>query len=764
GSLIAKFDAAGNKTIYQLVEAGHVEDDEDHPPLIVGPGETIDSLFDLAHDSRFAVYQVDFSTEDFGDTKSWEIADATILARSAAASLSVAAGSTGVAISGAGAVALNIIGTTISAYVADSTLGNVGDDIDIDAESSASIAAVVGAFSAAVGVGSTGVGVAIGAGVAINRIGFDLSGSPLGGGIKAYVVDSSIEAGGALTLDAHAAQSIDAVALAGAVAVAAGATGVAVSGSGVFVLNQIGAKVQAYISGNTASSTDTIKAASISIHASDDSVITTVAGAAAAAVAVGQTAIAVSIGAAVAMNEIHTAVDAYIADADVTAAVGTGPTAVAGDITVSAEENARISAIAAAASIAVGVGQTGIAISGAGAGATNVILTSTDAYIEDSTIVKADDVSVEATNASSIAATVAAVAAAVGGGQTGVGAAIGVSLARNLIGNRVNRSMTATTYKSGDTFDEDEHAFSVGDTVLVEGGINDGDVYQYIGPTDGPNDVKALRVKRGETVGNKDLRNTDLWRQMNLDDSQVANVTARVVDTTMQTDGTLSVHATSDQTIDALVLAGSVAVGAGQIGGGLAGAGVGVENRVTSSVEASIDGDGIGMTVGAVDLEALDTSTISADAGAAAIAAGFGQVGVAVSLGVAIAANVIDNTIEAFITGANSGLTAVSGDINVHAADESTIESKSVAASLSVAVGQIGVALAGAGAIAENVIGNEVNAYIEGGSIVEAAARFNYLSDDVLTGTVASPPRIVQNQRVLIVADLDDGPVDPRAG
>src|SRR5688572_28002699 len=140
------------------------------------------------------------------------------------------------------------------------------------------------------------------------------------------------------------------------------------------------------------------------------------------------------------MNEIHTAVDAYIADANITAAVGTGPPAVAGDISVLAEENARISATAAAASIAVGVGQTGIAISGAGAGATNVILTSTDAYIEDSTILDADDVSVEATNASAIEATVAAVAAAVGGGQTGVGAAIGVSLARNLVGNRVNRA------------------------------------------------------------------------------------------------------------------------------------------------------------------------------------------------------------------------------------------------------------------------------------------------------------------------------------
>src|SRR6185503_17627184 len=271
--------------------------------------------------------------------------------------------------------------------------------------------------------------------------------------------------------------------------------------------------------------------------------------------------------------------------------------------------------------------------------------------------------------------------------------------------------------------------------------------------------AKALRIMRGETVGSKDLRNTDLWRQVNLADDQVANVTARVVDTSMQTEGTLSVHATSNQTIDALVLAGSVAVGAGQIGGGLAGAGVGVENRVTSTVEASITGDGTGMTVGAVDIEALDTSTISADAGAAAIAAGFGQVGVAVSLGVAIAANVIDNTIEAFITGANSGLSAVGGDINVHAADESTIDSKSVAASLSVAVGQIGVALAGAGAIAENVISNEVNAYIDGGSIVEAAARFDYVSTDVLqTDPTAGepPPSIQPHQRVRIVANLDD--------
>ena len=52
---------------------------------------------------RFAVYSANLGTEDFTDTKFWEIADASILARSAAASFSVAAGTTGIAVSGAGA-------------------------------------------------------------------------------------------------------------------------------------------------------------------------------------------------------------------------------------------------------------------------------------------------------------------------------------------------------------------------------------------------------------------------------------------------------------------------------------------------------------------------------------------------------------------------------------------------------------------------------------------------------------------------------------
>ena len=74
-------------------------------------------------------------------------------ARSAAASLAIAGGKTGVAISGAGALALNVIGSGTSAYIKDSDFsdfnganGSIGGNVDIDAQNSSSIAAIVGAL------------------------------------------------------------------------------------------------------------------------------------------------------------------------------------------------------------------------------------------------------------------------------------------------------------------------------------------------------------------------------------------------------------------------------------------------------------------------------------------------------------------------------------------------------------------------------------------------------------------------------------------
>jgi hypothetical protein len=751
--------------------------DEDNP-FAINENQTIQGVFGniATNTANFTEFQVDLSAADYTDTRFWEVADASIVARSAAASLAFAAGSTGISVSGAGALALNVIGSGTNAYIKGSTLSSVTGKVDIDAQNASSISAIVGAVSAAVGVGSTGVGVSIGAAIAMNKIGFDLAGNPLAMTVQSYIEDSSINADGALTLDAHANQKIDAVVLAGSVAVAAGSVGVAVSGSGVFVMNQIGADVNAYIQGVNNGGTDIIEAGSISIHASDDSVINNVAGAAAAAIAVGQTGVAVSIGAAVAVNEISTSVDAHISDmadgitADEVELFGAFDNSrIVGDIVVNAVQNAEINAVSAAASIALGFGQAGIAISGAGASATNYILTTTNATIERSKILNADAIDIDATNTSKIDAIVVAASAAIGGGQVGVGASIGVSLARNLIGFELGDYADPITYTTGVTAPKDNNnntdlgfTFAFGDTVLVDGGINDGDVYKYIGPVG----ADALKVEEGQSVGDKDLRNTDLWEQVNLD-RNATNVIAKVVDTSIDSQGTLSVTATSDQTIESAVIAGSVAVGAGQVGVGISGAGVSTQNKINSNVKAYIDGDGsgidAGISVGAIDIDATDSSTINATAGAASIAAGFGQVGVSISIGVAIASNTIDNNIMAYITNADSGISAFKGDIDVHASDDSTITVDAVAASLAFSVGQVGVALAGAGAIAENIIGNDVQAFIDGGSIVEAAARFNYFSTETLTRpdadftTDESPASILTNQVVELATDIDGG-------
>ncbi len=195
------------------------------------------------------------------------------------------------------------------------------------------------------------------------------------------------------------------------------------SGSGVFVFNQIGSDVDSYILGSPGDGdTEIIEAGSISLYASDDSVINTVAGAASAAIAVGQTGVGVSIGAAVAVNEISTSVDANITH------MGDGLTADASEV-INLLGDTRIIGISRSGRSkckdqcrqfgrvhrhGFGQGSGGV---GCGASATNYILTGTNASIENSTILNADSIDIDAVNTSTIKAVVVAASAAIGGGQ-----------------------------------------------------------------------------------------------------------------------------------------------------------------------------------------------------------------------------------------------------------------------------------------------------------------------------------------------------------
>jgi len=191
-------------------------------------------------------------------------------------------------------------------------------------------------------------------------------------------------------------------------------------------------------------------------------------------------------------------------------------------------------------------------------------------------------------------------------------------------------------------------------------------IYRFIG--DDPASINLgnedyTNTNRWDWVGStrvstQDYSNTDMWKQVNLVSSPV-EVQAYIVNSEVDAAGDLTQTAVSDQSIDALVVAGSAAVSGGGVGVSVSGAGAGAINMITSDVKSFIDYDtafGSRLTdidAGSVNLTAQDTSMITAVTGAASVAAAFGGVGVGVSIGVAGAYNEISNDVSAFIADAD---------------------------------------------------------------------------------------------------------------
>ncbi len=450
--------------------------------------------------------------------------------------------------------------------------------------------------------------------------------------IQAYILDSTVDATGVLTLDAVSDEEIDATVFAGSVSISGGLVGVAVSGAGACAENRIATLVQAYVQGDK--DNKGIKAASVGLNAKDTSGIESFTGAVSVAASGGLVGVSLSIGVSVAYNEIDSDVVSFIKDVD----AGVTSTGATGDISVAALEDAEIDATAAAASVAFAVGGVGVSVSGAGVACTNVILGSANAVVDNSVLGSARDVLVDADNTSGINAEVAAISAAVGGGVLGGGAcSIGVAVARNLIG------YTADGVCS-------------------------------------PIEVRAF------------LRDSSVDAARNL-----------------------TVSATSTQDIDGFVGAGSVAASAGGfVGIGLSGAGASAVNRVAANVKAFIDGTGsTGVIADSISLTASDTSDIDATVGTASVGVGVGLVGAAISVGISIASNDINNSVSAYIANGESVKTRDGGAITISATEGATINALGVAASAAIGGGLVGISFAGAGVDVTNVILNKTNAYIQ---------------------------------------------------
>ena len=592
--------------------------------------------------------------------------------------------------SGAGAVALNVVLSKTNAAIEDSTVTATTGDVTLNATGNSAITATVIAASLAVGGGVVGVAASIGVAISKNMIGWRLDGSSDAAEVRATIRNSSVTAGGNLRLTSVSGAKISALVFAGSVAVGGGLGALGLAGSGVFVENRIQVVVQSAIDGDGPSG---ISAATVSLDASDASTVTAFAGAVALAAAFGGVGAALSIGVSLARNDISNDVEASISN------TFHGVVARVGAITLDARELATINAVTAAAALAASGGFfAGVALSGAGADATNAIYTKTRAFLLESTLRAATDVFVHANGSATINALVLAFSAAVGVGFIGIGASIGVSLARNMIG------WNPSAYDA--TSDEVVDGLDDGSLVLVATGSLRGNIYKYVGTDQtGPVDLseqdytstdwelqngadyssdqtldgglavdKTVRIANGPGAGdvfkyigpaitvsvdlrNQDYRNTSLWEQLNLS-STPAEVSATSTDSSIVAGGGVSIVATSTNTINAIVATLSAAISGGAVGIGLSGAGASATNLIKGNVTAKIEGDD-GINASSVLVAADDSSSITAFTGSASIAAVVGAfLGGSVSIAVALALNEISSDVSASIDGAG-GLTTV---------------------------------------------------------------------------------------------------------
>ncbi|MDP1908023.1 MAG: hypothetical protein Q8K85_06965, partial [Hyphomicrobium sp.] len=223
--------------------------------------------------------------------------------------------------------------------------------------------------------------------------------------------------------------------------------------------------------------------------------------------------------------------------------------------------------------------------------------------------------------------------------------------------------------------------------------------------------------------------------------NEITNTTkAEIENSKVTSAGGIEIDARSISSIAALTFGVSLAVGTG--GGGLAGSGAGagsgntVRNSVSSAVRNSLvaNGKGIFANAGKLVLNATDSSTIMAGAGALSFGGSFGSGGGgAVSVGISATDNNIANTVSAYIDGATASVAG--NNVEISASEAAVITAVTVGGSAAGAGGSGGGAAgAVAGAVSVNTTGNKALAYIANNSFASTTGSGSVL----LTATDSS--------------------------
>ena len=564
---------------------------------------------------------------------------------------------------GAGAESSNVILGDTTAYVEDSSL-NSDVAIQLTATDTSSISATV--VAASIGSGS------IGASVSDNFIGYNSDGDRVGNKIHAFSRNSRINAVGALEVDADSSATIKANVIAASIAVAK-ASGNALSGagSGVSTTNRVGQDVQAYLDGDaqlSAPLASGINAASVTLSATDTSVITAYAGAAALALSFGAKSGNLTIGIGLARNVIDNDVEASIRNVHQNQL--TTPANSDGLVKLTATSHPSITAYAWAATVGFASGGVAsVSLSGAGAEAVNVILGSTTAYITDSVLdVSGDTLLTATTDGAVLDATVwgAAVSLAAGGGAGG-GVSIGSAMARNYVG--MTEDGETSSIFAVQAYVRNSSIITAGDLKLIASLSSTIDSTVVSAAVAFSQTPLIGGAGSGAGASSENIVNSKVHAFLNGD----ANNSAYLANGLIQADK-IELSATDQSTITAFTGAAALAASVGQasiavtISTGLA------WNTILNDVKAyvaHIDQSSSRIS-NSLTVVAESQATITANAWAASVSATSGAAGLNISGAGADARNVIRGNVDAYIQDSDF---VVGGEVAVSSTQSSIIDS-----------------------------------------------------------------------------------------
>ncbi|HEY7759786.1 MAG TPA: hypothetical protein VIA64_10275 [Burkholderiales bacterium] len=675
----------------------------------------------------------------------------------------------GTAFGGAGAGSGNTIASTVEALIRNNSDVTTTGTVTLTATDSSTIIADAGSvgigFSGGAGGGLSFAG---GGAAAINSIGSETTPQT----VRAAILNSTVDAGGAITMTATSTATIDTLAVGIAGTLAGGqAGGVSISGAGAGSGNTIVSVVEALIQSSTVDA-----GGAVTLTATDASTITADAGGGALALAGGQGGgVGASVGISAASNDIDNSVRAILDDATLTGVT---------DITLLASSTAKIKALTIAGSVAAAGGAGGGGVfAGAGAGSGNTIDGSIEALIrKGSDVTATGQVTLSAKDNSTITADSGAGGVGFAAGQGGGIALAGAgSVAINTIGSDPERGRLVTagiidsTVNAGGAVSVTAQsnakidALTVGFVGALSGGAGGGISFGGAGAV-AINEIGATTeaLIRGSDViqaGSVSLTATDtsgiiadasgtgftlaLGQGLTaaisigfaISANEIGNETRAVIDDSdVDTTGDVILSASSTSTIDALAVGVAVAVsGSGGVAGGASGAGANTENSIASTVEALIrNSEEIseqGVTAGqSVGLSATDTSTITSAATSVGVSI-TASAGAALggSIVVTPSTNTVTNSVRAGVD--NSLVEALAGDVTISATSSSTITATPVGVAVGVTVAPASLDLTGGGARATNTTTNTVEAFVKAGSTVEAAQGVSISATDTSSAT-----------------------------